>query len=100
MKMDLIELIRECERLSILSIRDGLTSNGIRLLTEIKYVMKQNKELLETLAKCKTANHEWMNDNKHLIKQNTQLRKDSMSIDHSETCMCKSCQPEFNKLKS
>ena len=37
--------------------------------------------------------------NKELIDKNNQLIKDSMQVDHADTCMCKSCEPEFNKLK-
>ncbi len=42
--MDLIELKKEYDRLSILNIRHELTVNGKQLLKEIKYVLKQMKD--------------------------------------------------------
>ena len=35
-----------------------------------------------------------------LIEENTKMRKESMEVDHSDTCMCRYCAPEFHKLKT
>ena len=75
---------------------------------EAEQIVKENFQGLDKLIADKdllifykglilTCIEDYSND---LIEENTKLRKDANEADHSDTCMCRYCAPEFHKLKT